>query len=92
MYTKLQKEFEQVMRMSDYDSAKKLSQEIEKLKLEDNQLLERRRRETLEKLVSSFKEKQAKDMLHFKATQEYELIQLQNKWQDKLEGERRKIS
>jgi len=50
------------MRMSDFDSAKKLSQEIERIKLEDIATIERRSKELIHNLISGFKEKQARDM------------------------------
>jgi len=91
-YAKATKEFEQVMRMSDFDSAKKLSQEIEKLKLEDIAILNKRKKDKLRDLLHCFKEKQKKELNFFKTSSETQLIELQTKWQSKLDTEKKKMN
>lgn len=91
-YLSLTKEFETAMKDDDFDSSKKLSLEIERIKIEDQNTLLNRKESMRANLLNKFKEQQRKELEHFKMMQESELIKLQNKWVNRLEYEQKKIN
>jgi len=91
-FLRLSKEFEIIMKAEDFDSAKKVSAELERLKIEDQNLLIKRKENMRYNMLKKYKEQQRKEMEHFKMLQESELIELQNKWTCKLDIERKKIN
>lgn len=80
------------MKKNDFISAKNLSKEIERIMKEDQSILNNRRNERKKCLVNKFKVKQKQEIEHFKSSQETILVNLQSKWNDRLENERKLIN
>jgi len=68
----------------------KVEKDLERIKKEDDQTLKRRQKKARQELVSGKEMELKKKLINFKTRQETLLIEIQKKWQSKLEEERKK--
>lgn len=80
------------MKKNDFISSKNLSKEIERVMKEDQKILQKRKDERRQNMINTFKKKQKQEIEHFKSSYETILINIQNKWSDRLEEERKKMN
>lgn len=71
-------------------SCEKLEKELNRIKLEDERVLERRNKKMEQDLINGKELDLKKKLINFKTQQEQKLIEIQKKWQSKLEVERKK--
>eukprot|EP00801_Mesodinium_rubrum_P009438 Mrub_09473.p1 GENE.Mrub_09473~~Mrub_09473.p1 ORF type:complete len:243 (+),score=47.24 Mrub_09473:111-731(+) len=88
---KLKKELDVSIKKNDFATAKKKNKEIDMIVKEDDKILQNRIKERKRHLLKQYKDKQQKLIEHFKSTYESVLVNLQNKWNEKLEKEKKNL-